>query len=82
MTQTANMRYQVTDSRTQNGEARRPPLATPAEISDFLGVPMSTLTQWRYRGVGPRWCKIGRHVRYRWDDVEAFVAAQVRESAT
>ena len=61
--------------------AARRTLATPAEVADYLGVPVNTLTAWRYRGTGPRYCKIGRHVRYRWSDVEAFVAAQAKETA-
>jgi len=75
------MSYQATDARTQNGEARRSPLATTREVAEFLGVLMSTLTQWRCRRVGPRYCKIGRHVRYRWVDVEEYVAAQAKETA-
>src|SRR5690554_8224203 len=57
------------------------PLATPAQVSDYLGVPVNTLKQWRVRQVGPRYCKIGGRVRYRWSDVEAFVAAQTKETA-
>ncbi len=57
------------------------PLATPAQVSDWLGVSVSTLTQWRYRGVGPRYVKVGRHVRYDWRDLEAWQAQQTKETA-
>jgi excisionase family DNA binding protein len=54
-------------------------LAKPAEVAEFLGVPEPTLAQWRYAGSGPAWSKVGRHIRYRWENVEAWV--DKRESA-
>lgn len=48
----------------------RQPLATPEEVAQYLQKPVRTLEQWRYRGKGPRFVKVGRDVRYRWDDVE------------
>lgn len=47
-------------------------LRTP-EVSEWLGIPVSTLYQWRYRGVGPRAIRVGRHLRYRPSDVEAWL---------
>jgi excisionase family DNA binding protein len=46
----------------------------------FLGVPVGTLANWRYQGKGPRFVKVGRHVRYRRSDVEAWLELHVRES--
>lgn len=37
-------------------------------------VPDRTLRQWRYLGVGPAYVKVGRHVRYRRSDLDAFIA--------
>jgi len=54
----------------------RGPLATPAEVAAFLGVPVKTLYQWKYRGIGPNVHKVGRHLRYRWPEVDAWVNAQ------
>lgn len=56
------------------------PLAEPAEVATFLGVPPRTLGQWRYLGTGPRFVRVGRFVRYRWSDVEAWLANQTRNS--
>ena len=53
-------------------------LADSEEVADFLGVPAKTLAQWRYLGQGPRFHKVGRFVRYRWADVEKWLAAQSR----
>lgn len=51
-------------------------LATPEEVSEYLGVPPRTLEAWRHRQTGPRWSKVGRHVRYRWPDVEKWLDTQ------
>ena len=45
--------------------------------SQYLGIPVGTLYQWRHRRVGPPACKIGRHLRY--DPAEVY--AWVRERA-
>jgi predicted DNA-binding transcriptional regulator AlpA len=56
-------------------------LAKPVEVAQFLGVPEKTLDQWRYLKKGPRWSKVGRHVRYRWADVEKWLDQQSPEAA-
>ena len=48
------------------------PLATSAEVAAFLNIPVRTLDQWAYRGLGPAYVKIGRHRRYHWRAVRAF----------
>lgn len=51
-------------------------LLTPAEVALLLGVAKSTLERWRIVGDGPPFIKLSRStVRYRRDDVSAFVAA-------
>lgn len=52
-------------------------LLTAQEVSDYLGVPVGTCYAWRYKRVGPRSIKVGRHLRYRQSDVEAWLATQV-----
>lgn len=54
---------------------RKRPFATPQELAEYLSVPEGTLRQWRYRGAGPAYSKVGELVRYDWSDVEAWVAA-------
>jgi excisionase family DNA binding protein len=34
------------------------------DLSDYLGVPVKTLYQWKWRGESPPVRKIGRHLRY------------------
>ena len=52
--------------------AAKRPLVKAHEAAEFLGVPETTLRQWRYRGVGPRWIKVESMVRYDYDDLEAY----------
>jgi excisionase family DNA binding protein len=54
------------------------PLADQAEVAAFLKIPERTVEQWRWAGTGPAWRKIGRHVRYDWAEVRAWVAAQTK----
>jgi predicted DNA-binding transcriptional regulator AlpA len=51
----------------------RRPLATKAEVAEYLQKPEHTLDQWRWRGDGPKAIKVGRTLRYRWSDVEAWL---------
>lgn len=59
----------------------RQALADASEVSEFLGIPITTLAQWRYLRRGPRSIKVGRHVRYRWADVERWLDEQSRGAA-
>lgn len=43
------------------------------DLSDYLGIPVNTLYQWRTKGYGPRGIRIGKHVRYRPHDVECWL---------
>lgn len=56
-------------------------LATAVEVADFLRKPERTLQQWRYLGIGPKYVKVGRDVRYRWEDVEKWLDDQARAAA-
>lgn len=52
-------------------------LVTQAELAQYLGVPETTLEQWRSRGGGPDYVKVGaRHVRYRLSEVNAWMDAE------
>ncbi|MGH2596177.1 MAG: helix-turn-helix transcriptional regulator [Actinomycetota bacterium] len=50
-------------------------LATPIEVGAYLQVPVKTLYAWRYEGKGPRARRVGRHLRYSWEDVDAWLAS-------
>ena len=44
----------------------------PAEVSEYLGISVNTLYQWRTRNYGPPARRVGRHLRYRPADVVAW----------
>lgn len=43
------------------------------QLAALLGVHKATPAQWRHQGVGPRYIYVGRQVRYRLSDVEAWL---------
>lgn len=48
---------------------------TATELSAETKIPEATWAQWRYLGKGPKYLKLGGHVRYRRSDVEAWLAS-------
>lgn len=54
-------------------------LGTTEQVADYLQLPHKTLAEWRSRGTGPRYFKVGRHVRYKWSEVETWLASQHAE---
>jgi DNA-binding transcriptional MerR regulator len=48
-------------------------LWTVQDVSDFLGIPVSTLHQWRYLGTGPAAYRVGKHLRYNPATVRAWL---------
>jgi hypothetical protein len=59
----------------------RQPLAEPPAVAAYLKIPERTLEQWRRACKGPRWVPVGRHIRYVWADVDAWLAGQARGGA-
>ncbi|SFO10558.1 helix-turn-helix transcriptional regulator [Amycolatopsis rubida] len=51
-------------------------LMTIEDLSEHLGVPVNTLYKWRTKGYGPAGRRVGKYVRYRPADVEAWIEAQ------
>ena len=45
---------------------------TDVEVAKRLGVSRFTVRSWRLKGVGPRFLKMGRAVRYRAQDVDEY----------
>ncbi|MEU3068965.1 helix-turn-helix domain-containing protein [Streptomyces sp. NPDC006906] len=65
-----------------SGAGDRCPLMSAEELADFLGVPLNTVYIWNHRHQGPRAHKVGRYLRYRWPEVEAWLEAQAVNRAT
>lgn len=52
------------------------PLATRGEVAEYLGLPVTTLAQWAHKGIGPAYIRVGRHTRYDWASVAAWLETQ------
>lgn len=50
-----------------------PQLLTCEQVADVCQVPIVTVRQWSKRGGGPRFLKVGRHLRVRPEDLAAFL---------
>jgi len=50
-------------------------LLTQKQVKEITGLADSTLEQWRLKGKGPTFIKLGRLVRYRLSDVEAYISS-------
>ncbi len=57
-------------------------LLTEQQVAAFLHVTVKALQAWRSRGGGPPFIKLGRGVRYRLEDLEAFVTASRKASTS
>lgn len=44
-------------------------LLSTQEVARILTVPVTTLYCWRYKGTGPKAFRVGKHLRYRLEDV-------------
>jgi excisionase family DNA binding protein len=51
------------------------------DVSRYLGIPVYTLYQWRNEGRGPASRRLGRHIRYRPQDVRDWVETLPTEVA-
>ena len=53
------------------------PLLSPEQLADYLGVPIKTVYRWREHRDGPPGFRVGRHVRYRASDVDAWIGERL-----
>jgi len=62
--------------------ASQEPLVMASKVSSFLGgLSASTLKDWRVRGTGPKYYKVGKHVMYRISEVSAWLEAECASNA-
>ena len=52
-------------------------LLTEKEAADVVRLKVTTLQQWRRKGVGPKYVKAERTVRYRREDLEEYFKSSV-----
>ncbi len=56
------------------------PMLDASELASYLGVPISTVYDWRTRALGPVAHRFGKHLKFALSDVQSWVALQ-RESS-
>lgn len=61
-------------------EANR--LLNQTEVAEFLGLSEAWLERARWAGNGPRYVKFGRAVRYKFADIEKYLASRERMSTS
>lgn len=68
---------------TQNSTAPASDLLSQREAATYLGgISHRTLESWRVSGGGPVFVRIGRSIRYRRSDLEAFIASGARRNTS
>ena len=65
--------YPMTTNQNDHADNVVPMLFSTKQAARMIGVSDRTLEDWRLRGIGPRFAKIGRLVRYRPADVMSFI---------
>lgn len=64
--------YEITNHESGGGVDT----ASAKEVAQALGTTEAGLAQMRYRGTGPKFCRVGkRRVIYRWRDVAEYLEA-------
>ncbi len=58
-----------------------PQLLTEEQVADSLQVPAETVRYWRQARKGPKFTRLGKHVRYTPDAVQEFIASNTQGSA-
>lgn len=54
-------------------------ILTPEDLSAHFQVPLKTVYVWNSKGTGPRFFRVGKYVRYRQSDVDAWIEARAKD---
>jgi excisionase family DNA binding protein len=65
---------------SQRQEEQVSEVLTATEAAAYLQVPVETLRRWRSVGIGPRYARVGRHVRYRQAALDRWLEEREREA--
>lgn len=57
-------------------------LLTPRQVAEYRGTTTGVLAQERFKGVGPRFIRDGRRIRYRASDIRAYIEANTVDTAS
>lgn len=79
LVETSPRAHHLDSDHLADGDTTQPvrqPLLSIDDLADHLQIPKATLYRWRVDGKGPRGIRLGKYVRYRPGDVDAWVDAQ------
>jgi len=65
----------LTTKTPTNPDTSKPDTASSKEVASVLHTTEQGLAAMRYRGIGPKFIKVGQKVLYRWSDVNAYLDA-------
>lgn len=68
------------ESAEHTGTGLQPAVLAAPEAAEYIGTTAGTLAQWRHRGQGPVFLRMGRAVRYRRVDLDAYLETLVAET--
>ncbi len=55
---------------------------TLAQLAEEIGVPVSSIYNWRTKGGGPRAARFGRHLRINRADADAWIASRYDDATS
>ncbi len=53
-------------------------LLSVEDLAAYLDIPVATIYAWRYRRQGPPGFRVGRHLRFRREDVERWISERLQ----
>ena len=57
------------------------PLWDTDDVATFLKLTPKTVKEWRHKGTGPKYSRLGKHVRYQPSDVIAWLEETAQQNA-
>ncbi len=57
-------------------------LKTETQLCEWLGITKACARAWRRRGVGPKWIKVGRLIRYDEDAIAQWLNEQTVDAGS
>jgi predicted DNA-binding transcriptional regulator AlpA len=55
-------------------------LVTVHDLATYLDIPVTTLYAWSHGCKGPQGFRVGRHLRYRWTDIQRWINQRVPDT--
>ena len=74
------MMIRVTEAASGDGVVSA--LLNSEQAAERLGLKATTLDQYRWKGIGPRYYKLGKFVRYDADELDAWVRRRLISSTS